>query len=106
MRLSRRLRRVRLKRWNYLSGRPRHFFARHSMERPSVPVNEPTIWGIHGGKTGDADSLFLRDHCIAIGWAKVGDLAKVPADREAFKALVARAFPDSKPGAIPNNAGQ
>ena len=71
-----------------------------------MATNESTIWGIHGGKSGDADSLFLRDHCVAIGWAKIGDLAKVPADREAFKALVAKTFPDSKPGAIPNNAGQ
>src|SRR5467141_3768218 len=69
-------------------------------------VTEPTIWGIHGGKTGDADSLFLRGHCIALGWAKLGNLGKLPADREAFKTRIAEVFPDAKAGAIPGYAGQ
>jgi len=71
-----------------------------------MTTSETTIWGIHGGKGGDADSLFLRGHCIAIGWAKMGDLGKLAADREAFKSRVAEVFPDAKAGAIPNNAGQ
>ena len=68
--------------------------------------HESTIWGIHGGRTGDADSLFLRKNYVAIGWDKMGDLSKLPADREAFKARVAEVYPEKKPGAIPNNAGQ
>ena len=56
--------------------------------------------------SGDADTLFLRGNCVGIGWAKMGDLEKLAADREAFKARVAEVFPDKKPGAIPNNAGQ
>ena len=71
-----------------------------------MPDNEVTVWGIHGGKTGDADSLFLKKNYIAIGWAKMGDFGKLPPDREAYKARVADAYPDKKPGAIPNNAGQ
>ncbi|HEX6986071.1 MAG TPA: restriction endonuclease, partial [Planctomycetaceae bacterium] len=67
---------------------------------------EITIWGIHGGRTGDADRLFLKRNFVAIGWDKVGDLSKLGADRESFKAAVAAAYPDKKPGAIPNNAGQ
>lgn len=67
---------------------------------------ELTLWGIHGGKTGDADSLFLQKGFLALGWAKVADLGKLPADREAFKDVVATAYPEKKPGAIPNNAGQ
>jgi restriction system protein len=67
---------------------------------------EGTIWGIHGGKTGDADSLFLKKNCVALGWTKMGDLLKIASDREAFKAAVAKTYPDAKPGAIPNNAGQ
>jgi len=67
---------------------------------------EPTIWGIHGGRTGDADSLFLKKNCVAIGWDGVGDLSKVKPDREAFKAKVAEGYPHFKPGAIPNSAGQ
>lgn len=65
-----------------------------------------TIWGIHAGKTGDADTLFLKKKFVAIGWHKIGNLGKIKADREAFKEKVAEAYPDSKPGAIPNNAGQ
>jgi len=67
---------------------------------------EITLWGIHAGKTGDADTLFLKKNVIAIGWHHIGDLAKLQPDRDAFKAAVAKAYPDKKPGAIPNNAGQ
>lgn len=67
---------------------------------------EATIWGIHAGKTGDAESLFLRKNNIAIGWARIGDLAKLPANKEAFKEAVTKAFPNYKPGAVPVAAGQ
>lgn len=69
-------------------------------------ATEQTIWGIHGGKTGDADRLFLKYNCIAIGWPNAGDLSKLKADRETFKARIAEVYPDKKPNAIPNNAGQ
>lgn len=46
---------------------------------------ETAIWGIHAGRTGDADFLFLNKQCVAIGWAKMGDLSVLPATREAFK---------------------
>lgn len=64
------------------------------------------LWGIHGGKTGDADSFFLKKNRVALGWVKIGDLSAIPPDREAFKIAVANAHPDAKPGAIPTNAGQ
>src|SRR5579862_8424066 len=67
---------------------------------------ETVVWGIHAGKTGAADSLFLRKNFIAIGWSKVGDLSKIRADRESFKAKVSQCYPDAAPGAIPNWAGQ
>ena len=67
---------------------------------------EANIWGIHGGRTGGADSLFLKKDCIAIGWATAGDLGALAADREAFKAKLAQVYPDKKPGAVPVNAGQ
>ena len=68
--------------------------------------HEKTIWGIHGGKTGDADSLFLKKKFIALGWHKCGNLGDLPADRDAFKELVLKSYPDNKPASIPNNAGQ
>lgn len=67
---------------------------------------EPTIWGFHGGRTGDAQSLFLKKGFVALGWHKVGTLANLEANREAFKSRVAEAYPEKKAGAIPNNAGQ
>lgn len=68
--------------------------------------HETTIWGIHGGATGDADTLFLTKNCVALGWSRIGDLNKLAPDREAFKSRVAEVYPDKKPGAIPVNAGQ
>jgi restriction system protein len=68
--------------------------------------NEPTIWGIHAGKTGDAESMFLNKSRVALGWHQMGDLSALKPDREAFKVRVAAVYPGKKPGAIPNNAGQ
>ena len=68
--------------------------------------NEKTVWGIHAGKTGDADALFLNKNYVALGWSKMGDLSKLRPDREAFKAKVAECWPDWKPGKIRNSAGQ
>jgi restriction system protein len=64
------------------------------------------MWGIHGGRTGDADSLFLKQNCIALGWSKVADLSALPANREAFKSEIADKYPHAKVGGIPVAAGQ
>jgi len=71
-----------------------------------VKTTDTNIWGIHAGRTGDADSLFLKKGCVAVGWTKTGDLGSLKPDRESFKARVAEVYPEKKPGAIPNNAGQ
>lgn len=67
---------------------------------------KPRIWGIHAGRSGEADDLFLGKRLIGLGWEAVGDLSKLEASRDAFKAAVERAYPHKKAGAIPNNAGQ
>jgi restriction system protein len=67
---------------------------------------ETALWGIHGGRTGDADALFLKKNYIAVGWAKMGDLGALKPDREAFKARVAEVYLENRPGAIRNSAGQ
>lgn len=71
-----------------------------------MAIIETTIWGIHAGRTGDADTLFLKENHIAVGWAKVGNLSALKPDREAIKAKVAEVYPEKKPGAIPVSAGQ
>jgi restriction system protein len=65
-----------------------------------------SFWGIHAGRTGDADVLFLQHRCVALGWKEIGDLSTLAPDREAFKAAIVKAYPNKKAGAIPNNAGQ
>jgi len=67
---------------------------------------EQTLWGIHAGQTGDADSLFLKHDCVALGWYKMGDLSGIKADRDAFKHRLAQVYPEKKPRAVSNNAGQ
>ena len=66
---------------------------------------QTTMWGIHAGSQGEADSLFLEGNCIAIGWKKCGDLSNLHAEREAFKKKVAKGYPECKPGAIPVYGG-
>jgi len=68
--------------------------------------NETTIWGIHGGKAGVADSLFLKKNVVALGWNKMNDLSKLQPDRDAFKVAIAKTYPESSAGKIANNAGQ
>jgi restriction system protein len=58
--------------------------------------DEKTIWGIHAGKTGDADNLFLKHNVIALGWHEMGDIGALPADREAFKTKLAEVLPNRK----------
>ncbi len=67
---------------------------------------EKPIWVVRGGKTGDADDIFLIKKFIATGWPEMGDLSTLAADRNAFKKKVAETYKDEKPGAIPNYAGQ
>ncbi len=67
---------------------------------------ELTIWGIHAGKTADAEALFFKKGVVALGWPKMGDLSKLKGDRESFKKAYAAAFPEAKPGGIAPSAGQ
>jgi len=67
---------------------------------------EVSVWGIHAGKTGDAQSIFLKENCVALGWPEMGNLKDLGADREAFKEKLIKFFPDRKPGYYPNAAGQ
>ena len=69
-------------------------------------MNNATIWGLHAGRTGEAHELFLQKNVVAIGWAAMGDLSTIPANREAFKLAFCNAYPDTKPGAAANGAGQ
>lgn len=68
-------------------------------------MSESAIWGIHAGRTGDADLLFLKQNCIALGWDAMGDLSKLAADREAFKQRYVQAYPNAKKGGVATVSG-
>jgi len=61
-----------------------------------------TIWGIHNDQS---DLDLVTGGFISIGWDELGDLTGQPADRDHLKALISRAYPEAKPGAIPVWAG-
>jgi len=60
-----------------------------------------TVWGIHAGRTGDANNLFLKHNVVALGWEDTGDISKLAADREAFKAHVKKSIPAKRRDTIP-----
>ena len=57
-----------------------------------------TLWGIHGGRSGGADSIFLKKNQVALGWDAMGDLGALRPNRDAFKEYLIKAYPDKKPG--------
>jgi restriction system protein len=71
-----------------------------------MATQERNVWGIHAGKTGDADTLFLKHNCVAISWPDMGDLGKLPRSREAFAKRLVEARPQTKPRAISIITGQ
>lgn len=73
---------------------------------PAEDYSNRTMWGIHAGKTSDADSLFLRKNKVALGWFEMGDLSVLSADRDAFKAKLEEVYPDKKTGYYRVAAGQ
>lgn len=66
---------------------------------------EKTFWGIHAGKTGDAETLFEKHNVVAVGWDKMGDLSNLKT-REDFKRRYEQTYPSARPGAVAVNAGQ
>lgn len=67
-------------------------------------MGEKTMWGIHAGSEGEADSLFLKSKVIAIGWPKFGDLSKYK-DREDYKRRYEEVYRVDSVGAQRNAAG-
>lgn len=70
-----------------------------------MPTTEPTVWGIRAGKTGEAETVFLKRKVVALGWYETGDLTALKT-RDDFKARVSDIYPEMKPGAVPVTAGQ
>ncbi|MBC7767673.1 MAG: restriction endonuclease [Phycisphaerales bacterium] len=66
-------------------------------------ATEPTLWGVH--MRAHHGNLPIEQGYIAIGWPKMGDLAKLRPDRQSFKAKLAEVYPEKKAGAVPVDAG-
>src|SRR6266542_3556349 len=66
---------------------------------------EPTLWGMHAGRTGDADTLFLQHNVIAVGWQDFGDLS-AHKTREQYRDHYAKVYPQSKLQGVATSAGQ
>jgi restriction system protein len=66
---------------------------------------DAAMWGIHGGRAGEADDVFVGGE-IAIGWNAMTDLTTLTPTRDAFKAEFQRVYPNAKPGAVSTMAGQ
>jgi restriction system protein len=68
--------------------------------------SESTTWGIHGGRAGEADGIFLRKEQLALGWQEMPDLISLGASRDTLKQKLEEALPGRKPGYYPVAAGQ
>jgi restriction system protein len=68
-------------------------------------TTENTIWGIHAGKTGDAETLFFQKKVIALGWPDMGNLKQF-SSRDDFKAKYAVIKPEASTSSISTSAGQ
>ncbi len=67
---------------------------------------DKTIWGIHSGKGGVAESLFLQHDVIALGWSEMGDLSKLAPERDSFRKRLTEVYPGRKEGSYPVMTGQ
>ena len=60
---------------------------------------------VSGGIHTLDDNLFLQKNVIAIGWKDMGDLSKLPDNRDTFKEKYRNVYIDAKKGAIGTSAG-
>lgn len=66
----------------------------------------PAMWGIRAGDLGQADSLFLQDNLLALGWSDMKDLSGLLNDRDAFKSEYEARHPGRKTVTIRSHGGQ
>lgn len=72
----------------------------------STTSSTPTIWSIHAGETGEAQSLFLEHNYIALGWDDMGHLGTLPDDLEVFKTKVSATYPGESVASVAQQASQ
>ena len=60
-------------------------------------MTEAKLWGIHMPFGIGQDAI--EKQRVSIGWSRMGDLSKLPEDREVIKNAIATAYPENKQGA-------
>lgn len=73
----------------------------HPISQATTSTVDPRIWGVHAMD----DSLFRNESVIAIGWDEMGDLSKIPNDRESFKQKYATVYPEASKGNLSTCSG-
>lgn len=68
-------------------------------------MTEKVIWGIHAGVGGTADSLFINQSVVAIGWPQMGDLSNLTT-RDKVKEKYLQSYAEAPKGRINTHAGQ
>ena len=58
---------------------------------------DASLRGMHTGKAGAADGLFLKKNCIAVGWVTMGDLATLKLAPDAYKVRGHKCIQGKKP---------
>lgn len=61
------------------------------------------LWGIHMDAV--VGTRPIDKGYVGIGWAEIGDLSGIPADRSAFKHMVQSTYPKATAGSVPVQAG-
>jgi|GEM_PF-424053 len=67
-------------------------------------TRETVLWGIHGGRNGEAETLFEKESVFALGWNAIGDLSGL-STRQEFKNCYQQAYPTAGANTIPIHAG-
>ena len=66
-------------------------------------TEQTTLWGVHMDASVGTDPI--DKGYVAIGWAELGNLSRIPNNRDAFKKEVFEKIAGAKPGSIPVQAG-
>ncbi len=66
------------------------------------------LWVVRAGRYDEARKFFLNEGkpVLALGFIEVPDLSTLPPEREAFRSLVTKSYPNAKPGNISATTGQ
>lgn len=66
-------------------------------------IEQTILWGVHMDASLGTDPI--DKGYVAIGWSELGNLSRIPNNREAFKQEVLEKIAGAKPGSIPVQAG-